>query len=208
VRAAKQQLHIEGPPQLWLGAFRWHKDPIEVVMLGDSITAGVEWSGLLPDVKILNLGLGGDTSAGILNRLNDVVNRKPRVVFLMIGVNDFLSDIPLDLVATHIQLIALRLAQNGIITVVQSTLSVSNDVGKNMNDRIKDLNNILRTWCDDNAIIYADLNNVLSANDALLPRFSYDGVHLNKEGYVLWREIVKEYIEVYLPNPRANSKDR
>ena len=80
-------------------------------MLGDSITAQGEWAELFPEEKILNLGLSGDTSAGLLNRLDDVVGRKPRVVLLMIGINDFLRDIPLELVAAHIQFIASRLAE-------------------------------------------------------------------------------------------------
>jgi lysophospholipase L1-like esterase len=131
-------------------------------MLGDSITAQGEWAELFPRAKILNLGLGSDTSAGLLNRLRDVIDRKPRIVFLMIGVNDFLMDIPVELVATHIQFIAVRLAANGIVPVVQSTLYVTNDVGKNLNGRIKTLNGLLRSWCAERAIIYVDLNNALS----------------------------------------------
>jgi len=34
--------------------------------------------GLFPEEKILNLGLSGDTSAGLLNRLDDVVGRMSR----------------------------------------------------------------------------------------------------------------------------------
>jgi lysophospholipase L1-like esterase len=164
-------------------------------MLGDSITAQGEWAELFPRAKILNLGLGSDTSAGLLNRLRDVIDRKPRIVFLMIGVNDFLMDIPVELVATHIQFIAVRLAANGIVPVVQSTLYVTNDVGKNLNGRIKTLNGLLRSWCAERAIIYVDLNNALSVNDSLLSRFSDDGVHLNRNAYVVWRNVIKEYVQ-------------
>jgi lysophospholipase L1-like esterase len=195
MRIAKQQLRLEEALEPWLGSFRWREGPIDVAMLGDSITAEGGWAELFPEVKILNLGLAGDTSAGLLNRLGDVVDRKPRMVFLMIGVNDFLMDIPLELVAAHIQFIASRLAENGILPVVQSTLYVSNDVGKEINGRIKALNSLLREWCTEKAIIYVDLNNALSVNDALLSRFSYDGRHLNGEAYVVWREVIKDYVQ-------------
>lgn len=165
------------------------------MMLGDSITAQGEWAELFPEEKILNLGLSGDTSAGLLNRLDDVVGRKPRVVLLMIGINDFLRDIPLELVAAHIQFIASRLAENGILPVVQSTLYVSNGIGKEINGRIKALNSLLRAWCTEKGIIYVDPNNALSENEALLSRFSYDGLHLNGEAYVVWREVIKDYVQ-------------
>src|ERR1700730_15409236 len=117
----------------------------------------------------------------------------PRVVFLMIGINDFLKDIPLELVAAHIQFIASRLAENGILPVVHSTLYERHR--KEINGRIKALNSLLRAWCTEKGIIYVDLNNALSVNEALLSRFSYDGLHLNGEAYVVWREVIKDYVQ-------------
>jgi lysophospholipase L1-like esterase len=150
----------------------------------------------LPTKRILNLAVGGDTSAGLLNRLRDVIGLKPRIAFLMIGVNDFLrEDIPVELVATHIRFITVRLAANNIAPVVQSTLYVSNNAGSDLNNRIKALNALLRSWCAENAIIYLDLNNELSMNDELLSRFSYDGVHLNRDAYAVWRRIIKEHVQ-------------
>jgi hypothetical protein len=40
-----------------------------------------------------------------------------------------------------------------------------------------------------------DLNNELSMNDELLSRFSYDGVHLNRDAYAVWRGVIKEYVQ-------------
>src|SRR5215475_6172002 len=103
---AMQQLRLKQALEPWLATFRPGEDQIDVVMLGDSITAQGEWANILPRRRILNLGVGGDTSAGLLNRLRDVIALKPRIVLVMIGLNDFLwEEIPVDLVATHIQLI-------------------------------------------------------------------------------------------------------
>jgi hypothetical protein len=38
------------------------------VMPGDSLTEGIDWRELFPDVKILNRGISGDTSAGVLTK--------------------------------------------------------------------------------------------------------------------------------------------
>src|SRR5262249_13245023 len=77
MRIAKQQLRLEQALEPWLGTFRRPEDQIDVIMLGDSITAQGEWAELFPRAKILNLGLGSDTSAGLLNRLRDVIDRDP-----------------------------------------------------------------------------------------------------------------------------------
>jgi hypothetical protein len=60
----------------------------DVVMLGDSITAGGEWSELFPYLQIRNRGIAGDTTAGVLARLQQIIDRKPAAVFLKIGTND------------------------------------------------------------------------------------------------------------------------
>jgi len=61
---AKQQLRLKQALEPWLATFRPGEDQIDVVMLGDSITAQGEWADVLPRQRILNLGVGGDTSAG------------------------------------------------------------------------------------------------------------------------------------------------
>jgi lysophospholipase L1-like esterase len=61
-----------------------------IVFLGDSIIGG--WNSLgsaFPDFKVANRGIGGDTTRGVLYRLNeDVIGLKPKAVVLLIGTND------------------------------------------------------------------------------------------------------------------------
>ncbi len=65
-----------------------------IVFLGDSLSAQCEWRDLFGDrLMILNRGIGGDTSAGVLNRTLDVSRLRPRAVFLMIGTNRHFSPI-------------------------------------------------------------------------------------------------------------------
>ena len=72
-------------------------------MPGDSLTEGIDWRELFPDVKILNRGIGGDTSAGVLNRLDEVIGRHPKIVVLMIGANDLRMGVPVPQVAANIR---------------------------------------------------------------------------------------------------------
>src|SRR5829696_483482 len=63
----------------------------EIVMLGDSLTDWGNWNELLPGLSLINRGIAGDTSAGVITRLGEIIQRKPNVVALMIGVNDILQ---------------------------------------------------------------------------------------------------------------------
>jgi hypothetical protein len=60
----------------------------EVVMLGDSLTELGEWQEMFPEVKIANRGISSDMTSGILERLDEVMEARPRKVFLMAGIND------------------------------------------------------------------------------------------------------------------------
>jgi beta-glucosidase len=61
-----------------------------VVFLGDSITE--IWKSLpqaFPDLKVVNRGISGDTTRGVLYRLDaDVLSLDPRAIVLLIGTND------------------------------------------------------------------------------------------------------------------------
>ena len=83
----------------------------DIVFIGNSITDGGEWSEMFNDLQIKNRGISGDISAGVLNRIDEVAERKPAKVFLMIGVNDLARGISADSVVKNILLIASYLRQ-------------------------------------------------------------------------------------------------
>ena len=61
-----------------------------IIMLGDSLTAGNAWGRAFPRVRLKNMGINGDTAAGVWGRLDEVVSHNPGKIFLQIGINDFL----------------------------------------------------------------------------------------------------------------------
>ena len=62
--------------------------PDDVVFLGDSITEAGPWEELFPGIRVRNRGIGGDTTGGVLRRLEQVTSGGPAKVFLLIGTND------------------------------------------------------------------------------------------------------------------------
>lgn len=75
-----------------------------VIALGDSLTAGygasmgADYPHVLAEMtqwNVHNAGISGNTSADVLNRLPEVLQKTPQLILLGIGGNDFLHKIPL-----------------------------------------------------------------------------------------------------------------
>ncbi len=66
----------------------------DIVMLGDSLTEWGNWHELVPEFRVINRGIAGDTSFGVLGRLQEVIDRRPKVVFVMVGTNDLGLRVP------------------------------------------------------------------------------------------------------------------
>lgn len=104
----------------------------DIIFLGNSITDGGEWGELFNDIHIKNRGISGDITAGVINRLDDVVSGKPSKIFLLIGTNDLSRKITTDSVVKNILIIADYVRQQSPSTslYVQSILPVNNIYGK------------------------------------------------------------------------------
>src|SRR5690554_5585541 len=71
----------------------------DIVVLGNSITERGEWDELIPRKMVANRGIGGDNTFGVLARLDNVIELKPRKLFILIGTNDLGRGLPVDVVA-------------------------------------------------------------------------------------------------------------
>ncbi|MBQ3447361.1 MAG: hypothetical protein IJG37_06945, partial [Synergistaceae bacterium] len=59
-----------------------------IVFLGDSITDFLDFDEFLPSHHVINRGIAGDTTHGVLYRLGEVISLRPRKLFILIGTND------------------------------------------------------------------------------------------------------------------------
>ena len=157
------------------------------VMLGDSLTEGIDWRELFPDVKILNRGISGDTSEGVLNRLDEVIGRHPKIVFLMIGGNDLQMGVPVPQVAANIRSIVQTLGRQRIHVALQTTLYKTSGYWPQINNKIDELNRSLSDLCTTPDVSCVDLNQALAGGGVLSSLFSLDGSHLNTAGYLVWK---------------------
>jgi len=174
-----------------------------IVFLGDSLTSGCEWRELFGnEALILNRGIGGDTSAGVLRRAGSVAALKPLAVFLMIGTNDApaLGYRPGDTVENH-GAIARTILQISPETRIYEESLLPSRVPR-FNQWSDETNAGIRRLADGKSVIYLNLRDAFLENGKLSNRFTSDGLHLNGSGYLLWKQqvdpIMKELIGAQL----------
>jgi lysophospholipase L1-like esterase len=181
----------------------FQKDPVvtgKVIFLGNSITEGGKWQELFNDKSIVNRGIGGDVTFGIINRLDDIVIRKPSKLFILIGINDISKDFP-DVVIVNnykkiIQEIKLRSPETKIF--VQTLLPLNPSYPRfpqhyDKGDHVISVNKLISQLAIDENVSLINLYPLFLDNQGRMDaKYTYDGLHLNTEGYKLWASFLKE----------------
>ena len=166
----------------------------DVVFIGDSLTDSAEWEDIFPSYKIANRGIVSDTSDGILERLDSILSTKADKAFIMVGINDFSRGTSVSSVFENYEKIVNELQSSGFKVYIQSTILGGSRVSE-LNDSINELNKKLKTLAIENQdLTYIDLNNTLTKNGLLLRKFTLDDVHLNGNGYKVWKESIKKFL--------------
>lgn len=166
-----------------------HSGEGNIVFLGDSITRRFMLDEYFPEKRLLNRGIFSDTTKGCLERVDSNVNvLHPIMTFIMIGHND-LPYRENKLIVDSIRIIVDSIESGK--KYLQSILPVyGDDIGSNR--RIVSINNSLEEYCvHSSECIYVDLHHFfVDESGGMNNKFSLDGVHLNREGYDLWRSII------------------
>jgi lysophospholipase L1-like esterase len=184
-----------------LAAFK--NEPIvkgQVIMLGDSLTEGGNWKKLLKDPTVINRGIAGDVTFGIINRLDEIIKRQPSKVFLLIGINDLSRKTPDEVILENFFSIVSKIRSGSPNTeiFVQSILP-TNETFKNFMPNFKGkafniltINTQLQRYAEKMKFEYVDLySKFLDANGLMDMRYTNDGLHLNELGYQHWVSILR-----------------
>lgn len=181
----------------WFGAVGGQKNA--VVFLGNSITERGLWSELLPTQTIMNRGIGGDNTFGVLARLDDVLRYQPKKIFLLIGINDIGRGHSVELIAERYQRIAAAIKKSSPKTMLylQSVLPLNDSMLtapylKGKKDSIILLNQSIKVIAAANGVTYVDLHPVFADQSGeLKTMYSLDGIHLKPAAYVAWVTYLK-----------------
>lgn len=169
-----------------------NNEKYETMMLGDSITDEGQWDELLNNSKVQNRGISGDTTDGVIDRLNSV-SKGIKQVFIMIGVNDIMRGKEAHEVYANYLKIIQTFKDKNIKVHIQSTLYIGESRMVNFNPKIEELNKKLEKFASENQIPFINLNPIFAPQKVLKKEFTSDDLHLNGTAYKLWTEQIKKY---------------
>lgn len=170
-----------------------------IIFLGDSLTDSCEWNEMLNHPQILNRGIIGDTTDGVLNRLTPILASQPRQIFLMIGINDLARKKDFSGILVNYQQILATIQQQSPQTevYVKSVLPINKTQFQKgpSNEMIRNLNTQLQRLSENYSYSYIDLHSQLvDENQQLDERYTLDGLHLNGTAYLIWKAAIENYV--------------
>ena len=170
------------------------EQPITILALGDSLTEGL---GVDPDenypaqledklkelgyvnATVVNSGLSGETSTGLVNRLDWVAQTKPDITILTIGANDAIRGLDVATIESNIHTAVKHLQDNGS-EVILGGMQIYDNLG---NDYVKSFSEIYpRVAKDMNLKLIPFFLAGVGGNPELNQA---DAIHPTKEGYAI-----------------------
>lgn len=181
----------------------------KLVCFGDSLTEGyglkeVEcWVSKLNnemDIEIINSGISGDTTLGMLARFESmVINHKPSHVIILGGTNDLMFSSTDEQILSNIVAMTRRARHEGIDSIVglpprvfpshiveESSFYLSIATLRNRLDVFRDK---LKQFCEEDEMLYIDFGEGLKEED-----YQDDDLHPNASGNKKMLESVREVL--------------
>jgi lysophospholipase L1-like esterase len=171
----------------------------EIVFAGDSLIAAGPWSELYCPIK--NRGIGGETTKGLLDRLDEVTESQPRKIFFLVGANCLAADIPVAQIIRNYRKILERVHQESphtrvfVISVLPVNQRLPGGPVQN-NSTIRALNRQLRELAGEfETVKFLDVFDAMTdANGDLRKDFTTDGMHLSLDGYLVLGRLLEGHV--------------
>lgn len=183
---------------------------MKIVCLGDSLTYGFGvrrskiWTKLAQDklgIEIINEGISGDTSSGMLSRFQKAVYEKsPEVVLIMGGVNDLIVGADLGIVKSNIMSIAHQSVAKYISPIIGIPTKIEIENVRpdwagfsNFNkvaEELEEYHQWIIDFCKTFNIKYIDFYTEFEKQSSKMESELYiDGLHFNEKGNEIMADI-------------------
>ncbi len=173
-------------------------DGPKTVFLGDSITWGLKWTYHFQE-PVCNLAIPRTTVATLSKTVK--VPTSAQQVFIMVGINDLLFGVDLQIILAHYEELLTRIqaqAPGGTI-YVQSVLPASRPIWGNppkthLRDRIQEFNRLLfQLIATRSNVSYIDLIPLFADEEGWMIK-TYGRIHLSRTGYLLWGSYLEGFV--------------
>lgn len=186
---------------------------MKIVCLGDSLTYGYGvrrskvWTKLAEDklqIEIINEGINGDTSSGMLSRFyNSVYMQRPSAVHIMGGINDLIVGADIGLIKSNIMSMVHQAVAKYIKPIIGIPSKIDeenirqdwaefadfNIVSRKFDSYRKWLMEFCKTFNVNYIDYYTEFDKLRGLEDVYL-----DGLHLNNRGNEIMAEVFCRHI--------------
>jgi len=177
-------------------------DKYKVVFLGNSLTELFNVNEYFADTTLLNCGIVGDFSEGLVKRIDNITKLKPEKLFIEIGINDIIEKIALDDICANYREVIKKMQTQSPQTkiYIQSNLPVIINRpsfltdNKDVNNRILAQNENLKKIAQEFNLTYVDIHTAFIKYPKLNDLFVSDGVHLTPTAYNIWKTTLMPYL--------------
>jgi beta-glucosidase len=178
---------------------------LDVLLVGDSITIqwGDSWKKHFPDLKAVNIGIGGDKTQNVLWRLDHggVEGLQPKAIVLMIGNNNmfFTPETGIEAAALGIQMCVKNLREKfPTAAIIVAKILPAHAPGNAFYEDINKTNSALDPLKldSDAKVKVLDLWSDFTNADGTIKKelFTPDNIHLSPAGYAVYAEKLKPFL--------------
>ncbi len=172
----------------------------KAIFLGNSLTEMWDVNYYFNDSTLLNAGITGDFSEGLLKRCDVIIKLKPEKLFIEIGINDMIEKIPLDEICSNYEQLIIRIEKESPLTkiYIQSNLPliVNRPSLLTNNDDVNNLvikqNVNLKCLTKKYNCVYVDIYSEMIKEQDRSSLFIWDGLHLTSKAYLIWKKVITD----------------
>ncbi|PKL00883.1 MAG: hypothetical protein CVV56_03500 [Tenericutes bacterium HGW-Tenericutes-1] len=173
----------------------------QIVFLGDSLTDGFDLNAYFSsDLVIYNRGIGGDKTDGVFARLeSNVLAIEPSIIVLLIGINDIHGGRSLEAIEKNYRKILDKIQEElpECDVYIESLYPTNTMIYSHFTDYWDDIllfNTTLQTLALEYNYVYMDVYTELLDGEELNRSFTFDGLHLNSDGYHIVSDVIVTYV--------------
>ncbi len=170
---------------------------INIVMLGNSITAAGDWNKELNRLDVFNGGQPGWTTQQLSWVIKDyIIPKQPVLCFFKGGINDYTLGINTKRIYQNICINLDSIKKVGTHPVYQTTLYQRGNFQTNR--QIDTLNSMMKRYCEMKGYDFLDLRPFLCKDGDIQKKYVKDDhTHLKPEAYPVWAKAMQPILKKY-----------
>jgi lysophospholipase L1-like esterase len=168
-----------------------------VVFIGDSFIEWGRWRTTFPEVRVVNLGICGDITAGVLHRSPGALTHRSSRIFVMVGANDLGLGVSVEVLLKNYDgiLRGLRLGAPGAEVYAHSLFPNRHGSWGVALETLLEVNEGVEALTKTHGCHFIDIHEQFADDRGKLrEELTTDGLHLSGAGYALWEDLIRDLV--------------